>query len=199
MYAYLNGIVKNIDNEKIILEVSNIGYNIFMPQDDLCALTLEESKKIYTHFVHREDDMKLYGFLTNSKLEFFKKLTSVSGVGSKVGLNIISNISETDMCTAIVSENVNVLKKVPGIGPKMAAKIIFELKDKINLDEIITDNKIENKTKKDLENEDVKEAILALGVLGYSFKELNKIIKEEDFEGLKVEEIIKKCLKLLQK
>ena len=199
MYAYLNGIVKNIDNEKVVLEVANIGYNIFMPQDDLCSLTLEECKKIYTHFVHREDDMKLYGFLTNSKLEFFKKLTSVSGVGSKVGLNIISNINEVDMCTAIVSENITVLKKVPGIGPKMAAKIIFELKDKISIDEIITDNKAQSKIKDKEENKEVKEAILALKVLGYGAKELSKIIKEEDFEGLTVEDIIKKCLKSLQK
>ena len=198
MYAYFYGVVKYIDNEKTILEVSNIGYNIFMPQDDLCSLKIDDNVKIYTHFVHREDDMRLYGFLTNSKLEFFKKLTSVSGVGSKVGLSIMSNINETDMCTAIVTDNVNVLKAVPGIGPKMAAKIIFELKDKIKNEDLITNSKDgSSKNKKD--NTELKEAMQAMQVLGYTSKEIDDIVKEEDFEGLSIEQIIKKCLKLLQK
>lgn len=196
MYAYFKGIIKDIDSEKVVCEVNNIGYNIIMPLDELSSLSVEDSVKIYTEFVHREDDVKLFGFLTNSKLIFFKKLTSVSGVGSKVAINIMANIKEEEMCTAIVTENVTLLKSIPGIGPKMAAKIIFELKDKISNDDII---KTAIDDKKSANDENLKEAISALKVLGYSSKELSNIIKEEDFTGLTIENIIKKCLKLLQK
>ncbi len=194
MYAYFKGIVKYIDIEKVVLEVSNIGYNIFMPQDELTCLKLEEEQIIYTQFVHREDDMRLFGFLTMSKLEFFKKLTSVSGVGSKVALGIISNISEVDICTAIVTENISLLKSVPGIGPKMAGKIIFELKDKIKTEDLI----VKEKTGK-VKNTNIDEAMSALAVLGYTSKELRDIADNNDFDDLSVEDIIKRSLKLLHK
>ena len=199
MYSYFNGIVKNLGIDNIILEVANIGYNIYMPEDDIATLNLEENIKIYTQFIHREDDMRLYGFLTNSKLEFFKKLTSVSGVGCKVGLSIISNISEADMCTAIITENIKILKEVPGIGPKMAAKIIFELKDKIKTEDVVINSDKTESKKNQKENKNLKEAVLALQVLGYNTKELTNLIKEENFDELSVEDIIKKCLKILQK
>lgn len=196
MYAYFKGIVEDIDNEKVVLEVSNIGYNIVMPADELSSLSVGSNVKIYTYFFHREDDVKLFGFLTKAKLEFFKKLTSVSGVGSKVAVNIMANVKEADMCSAIVTENITMLKSIPGIGPKMAAKIIFELKDKIGNDEII---KTAINNKKTDNDDNIKEALSALKVLGYTSKELSDIIKKEDFKNLSIEAIIKKCLKLLQK
>lgn len=192
MYAYFKGLIKDITNSSVIVDVNDIGYNIYMAEDDLNNFKLEDRVLIYTYFQHREDDMRLFGFLTKNRLEFFKKLISVSGVGSKVALGIISNISVEDMCTAIATDNLLTLKSVPGIGPKLAGKIIFELKDKISNEEILSKNTVKN-------NLEVDEAITALKVLGYSERELTSCINELNLENKSVQEIIRMCLKHMQK
>jgi len=192
MYAYFNGLVKDILNDMVTIDVNDIGYNIHMAEDDLNKLKLEDKVLIYTYFQHREDDMRLFGFLTKNRLQFFKKLISVSGVGSKVALGIISNISVEDMCSAIVTDNILTLKSVPGIGPKLAGKIIFELKDKISNVELLKKSLVKN-------NIEVDEAITALKVLGYSERELATCVNEMDLENKSVQDIIRMCLKYLQK
>lgn len=192
MYAYFKGIVKEIENDIVVLDVNNIGYNIHMPEDDLMSLKLEDTLLVYTYFQHREDDMRLFGFLNKSRLEFFKKLIGVSGVGTKVALGIISNISTNDMCMAIATDDVVALKSIPGIGPKMASKIIFELKDKITNDDIII-KKVNKNTIV------VNEAITALKVLGFEEKEISKCINEMDLENKSVQDVIKMCLRYMQK
>ena len=126
MYAHFYGKIDSILKDKVIIDVNNIGYEIYMPESEISRLEIGEQVKIYTHLNVREDDMKLFGFLTYETLEFFRKLILVSGVGPKVALGIISNISTSDMCIAIATEDVALLKQIPGIGPKMAQKIIFE-------------------------------------------------------------------------
>jgi len=192
MYAYFNGLIKDILNDMVTIDVNDIGYNIHMAEDDLKKLKLDDKVLIYTYFQHREDDMRLFGFLTKNRLQFFKKLISVSGVGSKVALGIISNISIEDMCSAIVTDNILTLKSVPGIGPKLAGKIIFELKDKISNVEILKKSSIKN-------NIAVDEAITALKVLGYSERELSSCVNDMDLENKSVQDIIRMCLKYLQK
>jgi Holliday junction DNA helicase RuvA len=110
MYSYFNGIIKDISIDSVTIDVNDIGYNIYMAEDDINKLKLEEKVLIYTYFQHREDDMRLFGFLEKSRLQFFKKLITVSGVGSKLALGIISNISVEDMCSAIATENIIALK-----------------------------------------------------------------------------------------
>jgi holliday junction DNA helicase RuvA len=192
MYAYFNGLIKDILNDMVTIDVNDIGYNIHMAEDDLNKLKLDEKVLIYTYFQHREDDMRLFGFLTKNRLQFFKKLISVSGVGSKVALGIISNISIEDMCSAIATDNILTLKSVPGIGPKLAGKIIFELKDKISNVEILKKSLIKD-------NIAVDEAITALKVLGYSERELSSCVNDMDLENKSVQDIIRMCLKYLQK
>ena len=192
MYSYFNGLIKDILNDKVTIDVNDIGYNIHMAEDDLGKLKLEDKVLIYTYFQHREDDMRLFGFLTKNRLQFFKKLISVNGVGSKVALGIISNISIEDMCTAIATDNILTLKSVPGIGPKLAAKIIFELKDKISNVEILKKSSAKD-------NLVVGEAITALKVLGYSERELSSCVNEMNLENKSVQDIIRMCLKYLQK
>ncbi len=198
MYAFLKGKIENVLEDKIELDVNGMGYEIFMPENEISQLEKSDKViKINTYLHVREDDVRLFGFLSSNTLEFFKKLISVSGVGPKVAIGIISNISASDMCIAIATENVAEIKKVPGIGPKMAQKIIFELKDKIMKDEIsnIKNNvKVANK-----KNTNVSEAITALQVLGYSEKEINEVISNIEIENDKVEDIIKKVLKQMQK
>ncbi|MDO4282651.1 MAG: Holliday junction branch migration protein RuvA [Clostridia bacterium] len=196
MYASFKGNIDEKLSDRIILEVNNIGYEIYLPESEIEVLKENQEIKIFTYLQVREDDMKLFGFLSRETLEFFKKLISVSGVGPKVALGIISNISASDMCIAIATENIAALKSVPGIGPKMAQKIVFELKDKILKDQM-TD--IKTKTSKVmLVNSNVKEAITALQVLGYTEKQVKEVMNRIAINDDSVENIIRKVLKEMQ-
>lgn len=199
MYGYFKGIIDEKYTDRVIIDVNNIGYEIYLPENDIIDIKISDKMKIFTYLVVREDDMKLFGFTTKEKLEFFKKLISVSGVGPKVAIGIISNISVSDMCLAIITDNIAALKKVPGIGPKMAQKIIFELKDKISKSEEATMLSQVNTGSIDKQNVNVVEAVSALEVLGFSKKDIEIAIKAIDTSNLSVENIIKLLLKELQK
>lgn len=198
MYSHFKGTIEEVYEDRIDLDVNDVGYEIYMPESEI--LTIRENKgkiKVYTYLNVREDDMKLFGFLSKSNLEFFKKLIGVSGVGPKVALGIISNISPSQMCVAIATENIITLKAIPGIGPKMAQKIIFELKDKVKKEEIEKSTQIFESNI--VKNESVEEAITALEVLGYRKVEIKDILSKLNLTGKKVEDIIKLALKEMQK
>ena len=198
MIGFLKGNVDKILNDKVVLDVNNIGYEVFMAESELLNLNQNDNIKVYTHLHVREDDLRLFGFLTYETLEFFIKIIGVSGVGPKVALGIISNISANDMCIEIATENVSELKKVPGIGPKMAQKIIFELKDKIVKEQMLELGSAKTTTK-NIVNNNANEAITALQVLGYTQKEIKEVIEKLDIQDDSVEDIIKKVLKEKQK
>ena len=195
MYAFFKGKIDKIYNNRIILDVNDIGYEIYIPESDIYTLNIGEMVKIYTYLHVREDEMKLFGFKSSESLEFFKKLITVSGVGPKAAIGIISKVDTESLCVAIATENVSALKSVPGIGPKMAQKIIFELKDKVikeKVDEI--QNKVKEKT-----NPNIEEATTALEVLGYTQKQIKEVIEKIDIQDDSVEDIIRKVLKQMQK
>lgn len=195
MYAFFKGKIDKIYNNRIILDVNDIGYEIYIPESDIYTLNIGEMVKIYTYLHVREDEMKLFGFKSSESLEFFKKLITVSGVGPKAAIGIISKVDTESLCVAIATENVSALKSVQGIGPKMAQKIIFELKDKVlkeKVDEI--QNKVKEKT-----NPNIEEATTALEVLGYTQKQIKEVIEKIDIQDDSVEDIIRKVLKQMQK
>ena len=195
MYAFFKEKIDKIYNNRIILDVNDIGYEIYIPESDIYTLNIGEMVKIYTYLHVREDEMKLFGFKSSESLEFFKKLITVSGVGPKAAIGIISKVDTESLCVAIATENVSALKSVPGIGPKMAQKIIFELKDKVlkeKVDEI--QNKVKEKT-----NPNIEEATTALEVLGYTQKQIKEVIEKIDIQDDSVEDIIRKVLKQMQK
>ncbi len=165
-----------------------------MPESDLFTLDINQEIKIYTYLHVREDDMRLFGFKNKESLEFFKKLITVSGVGPKVALGIISKVDTESLCVAIATENVDALKSVPGIGPKMAQKIILELKDKVLKEQT---DKINIKVK-ETNNKNVEEAMTALEVLGYTHKQIKEVIGKLDINDDSVETIIRKVLKEVQ-
>lgn len=194
MYAFFYGKVDSIYKDRIIIDVNNIGYEINMPESDILSLNIGDNIKIYTYLNVREDDMRLFGFKTNESLEFFKKLITVSGVGPRVALGIISNVDIESLGVAIATENVAALKSVPGIGPKMAQKIIFELKDKVLKDKT---EKI-SVTLKQNNSKNIEEAITALEVLGYNQRQIKEVISRLDLSDDSVENIIRKVLKEMQ-
>lgn len=198
MYGHFKGIVDSVFEDRIILDVNDIGYEIFMPESEIISIKEKKEKlKIYTYLNVREDEMKLFGFLSQNNLDFFKKLTSVSGVGPKMALGIISNIDPSEMCVAIATENILALKQIPGIGPKMAQKIIFELKDKVQKEDLQKASKSVGKTIS--KNKNIDEAITALEVLGYSKREIKEVVDKLNITDEKVEDIIRIVLKEMQR
>ncbi len=197
MYSFFKGEVEDILQGKISLEVNSIGYEINVCENDLSSLSVGDNIKLYTYLQVKEDDMKLYGFLDKKNLELFKKLILVSGVGPKVAIGIIGSLNSEDICIAIAKENVSILKSIPGVGPKMAQKIIFELKDKIVKEQL--EQSSESKLVENVDNNALNEAITALQVLGYSQKQINEVINSLDINGSDVETIIRKVLTAMQK
>ena len=139
MIAYIKGNIEIKTKEYIIIEVNGIGYKIFMSSSAINELEQGKTAKIYTYLKVKEDDVSLYGFLNNEELVTFELLIGVGGIGAKSAITILSNITPSKFALAVITNNVNALKKLPGIGPKTAQRIILELKDKMKTQEAIED------------------------------------------------------------
>lgn len=201
MYAYIKGSLEIKTAEYVVVETSGIGYKIFMSETAIDKLgEIGSIVKIYTYLKVREDDMSLYGFNTNEELRMFELLLSVSGVGAKSAIVILSNITPSSFALAVITDDVSKLKKLPGIGPKTAQRIILELKDKLNaINDTSKDELEEMLSKKEEDGEKVTEAMSALQVLGYSRKEIEVAFEGFDKSDLSVEDIIKKGLLYLSR
>ena len=203
MLAYIKGILEIKTKGYIVVEAGGLGYKIFMPESTIANTgNIGDKVQIYTFMRVREDDVSLYGFLTNEELRMFELLLSVSGIGAKGALGILSNITPSQFALAVISNDVAILKKVPGIGPKTAQRAILELKDKLKKEQEISiaegqeTSIIEQVIKED---EKVSEAISALQVLGYSKREIIEALQTIEVTSLSVEDIIKKGLANLAK
>ena len=199
MFAYIKGSLEEKSSNYIVVETMGIGYKIFMGETIINTLgEIGQTVKIYTHYHVREDDISLYGFKTNEELRMFELLLSVSGVGAKSALVMISNIEPSTFALAVISNDTSKLVKIPGVGAKTAARIVLELKDKLKNEQAITK---ENKEVKSmiLDNENLEEAISALQVLGYNKKEVEKVFEKLDLTEMSLEEMIKQGLKYLSK
>ena len=195
MIAYIKGKLEVKTKDYIIIDVNGIGYKIFMSDTSINELDKGKEVKIYTYMRVREDDISLYGFCTNEELKMFEQLLSVSGVGAKSALTILSNISPSSFALAIISGDVATLKNLPGIGPKSAQRMILELKDKMKTQDAIETEFIP--VKNVAINDKAKDAVEALQVLGYARRDIDLAISKIDTKELSVEEIIKQGLKYL--
>lgn len=201
MLAYVKGTLEIKTKGYIVVETNGIGYKIFMPESTIEKLgTIGEQVKIFTFMRVREDDVSLYGFITNEELRMFELLLSVSGIGAKGALTILSNITPSQFALAVIANDVGMLKKLPGIGPKTAQRTILELKDKLKKEQeiaVTTEEEESSFQEAILEDEKVSEAVSALQVLGYSKKEITEALTTIDMKPLSVEEIIRKGLSVL--
>ena len=182
MYAYLNGIIKDIESNYIVLDINGIGYLIYVANP--YYYQIENSYKVYTYTHIREDEFSLYGFKSKEELDLFLKLISVKGLGPKMALPILATGSIEGIMDAIDRENILYLKKFPKIGDKVARQIILDLKGK--LAKTVTNNNI---------NKELTEALLALG---YKNNDIKKVVASID-SNLTIENQIKEALKLLLK
>lgn len=198
MYSYIKGILEIKFNDFVVIDVNGIGFKIFMSQTAIDNLPeISEEVKIFTHMQVREDDISLFGFNSQEELRMFELLISVSGIGAKSAISMLSNIEPSAFAIAIISDDVDRLTKLPGIGKKTAQRIILELKDKLKQESIET--KINAKEiKQEIEdNSKIEESISALRVLGYTKSQIDKVIDKIDVNTLSIEEIIKQALKYL--
>lgn len=203
MLAYIKGNLEVKSKEYIVIETNGIGYKIFMPASSIQNLgELGTAIKIHTYMRVREDDVSIFGFINNEELRLFELLLSVGGIGAKVGLTILSNITPSQFALAVISNDVSILKKLPGIGPKTAQRIILELKDKLKKEKEMLEAEEKESGETDFEiidDEKVEEAISALQVLGYSKHEVVDALTKVDVKSLTVEDIIRKALGNLAK
>lgn len=197
MFAYIKGVFEEKGNNYVVIDVGGIGYKIFMSNIAIAALgETGNIVKVHTYYYVREDNISLYGFATKEELKMFELLISVSGVGAKSAISMLSAISPSDFAMAIISDDVTSLKKVPGIGAKTAQRIILELKDKLKNDEIAETSNDEVITFVS-KSETTDEAVAALQILGYTKKDIEKVLSGIDLVGKTTQDIIKIGLKYL--
>ena len=191
MFSYIKGTLEVKSLNYIVVDVNGIGFKIFMSQSAIQRLE-ETGKivKIFTYMNVKEDELSLYGFITNEELRMFELLIGVSGVGAK------SAITPSKFALAVISNDVKTLTKVPGIGTKSAQRIILELKDKLKTEEAIQTNDVEL-TSNVVGNNNLEEAVQALKVLGYTRQEIESVLAKIDINTLTVEDIIRKALSFL--
>lgn len=200
MLAYIKGSLEIKNNDYIVIDVGGLGYKVNMSKKAIENVgNIGDKIKVYTYYRVREDDISIFGFNTNEELRMFELLLSVSGVGAKVALTILSNIEITEFALAVITEDVSKIVKIPGIGKKSAQRIILELKDKLKAQELAEEEgQIETKENKQESNsEAVEEAIAALQILGYSKKDIEKAFEKLANKNVSVEELIKKGLTIL--
>lgn len=200
MYAYIKGELAEINTDHIVIEAGGIGYQVFISLQTFDYLpSVGENLKIYTYLYLREDAMILYGFLTKDDLELFKLLISVSGIGPKGGLAILSTLEADDLRFAILSGDAKAISKAPGVGGKTAQRVILELKDKLSLEDAFEAKTGHVQKNVAAAGGSVKnDAVMALTALGYSSTESLKAVSAVEItEDMDVEEVLKAALKHL--
>lgn len=200
MLAYIKGSLEMKFDNYIVIDVGGLGYKVFMSEKALEEVgSIGDIVKVHTYYRVREDDISIYGFLTNEELKMFELLLSVSGIGAKSAITMLSNITPSSFALAVITSDTSKLVKIPGIGAKSAARIILELKDKIKTIEAKGQETTASVKESMIEDNKVQEAISALQVLGYNKKEIEKVFEEMDIQNLTLEDIIRKGLASLAK
>lgn len=203
MYEYMMGKLVEVRPTYLVLDIQGIGYQIQAANPFQFSSSLHQEVKVYVHQVVREDHMALYGFKDEEEKQLYLKLISVSGIGPKSGLSILANGDHTGLITAIEAEDVRYLTKFPGVGKKTASQIILDLKGKLK-DLLPPDNPLaldpEQQEEATADSRFVEEAKEALKGLGYSSREIDKILPALNQERYaSTEDALRAAFKLLLK
>lgn len=197
LYSYIKGVLEYKGVEHIIVEANDIGYIINTPVTTVEKTGQKGDKiKVFTHLYVREDEMTLYGFITEDELRMFKLLISVSGVGPKAALSLISSVLPSKFGLAVITDDAKTIMKAQGIGKKTAQRIILDLKDKIRKEQLeFVDTREEQPNVLPEDATESAGAIDALVVLGYSPSKARKAVLSVFKESMNVEAVIKEALK----
>lgn len=198
MISFLKGEVADMSEGSVTLDVHGVGYEVLVPGGLLSVLDgIGQEIKLYTYMQVREDAVVLFGFLTKDDLAMFRMLIGVNGVGPKAGLGIMSAFPADELRFAILADDAKRIAKAPGIGSKTAQKIILELKDKLDLEEVF-ENKAADRAdiSKAAASDAAQEAVQALVALGYGSTEALKAVRAAaPTEDMDAEEVLKAALK----
>ncbi|WP_073341343.1 Holliday junction branch migration protein RuvA [Caldanaerobius fijiensis] len=187
MFDYIWGQVVEIDDESVVVEVSGLGYQLYISKATAKMLNLGNTVKLYTYLHVRENEIKLFGFYDKNERRVFRSLISVSGIGPKVALNILSKYTPTEILTFIATDDVKSMTSIPGVGKKTAQRIIVELKDRVDKEDLISSVSSFG--------EATSEVVQALMALGFNKSEIAKVV--DKIEGLEIDDAIKMALKEL--
>lgn len=199
MFHHIKGTVFHVDPNRVVLDNGGVGYSINTSFFSASSVKKGEEALFYTYLHVREDAMELYGFATEEELSCYKMLTSISGVGPKAALAILSVVTPEKLALCVISEDEKALTKAPGVGKKLAQRIILELKDKLAKSQL----SVSGTSGVELPQPEVNmgsagEALAALTVLGYGRAEAAEALGGLD-ESLPVEELVRQCLKKLMR
>ncbi len=196
MYAYFRGIIREKSIDKIILETNNIGYNIFFSPGKMSYLPpIGEETVIYTYTSVKENELALYGFVSKEELEIFSMLITVSGIGPKGGMALLSELSATEIKIALLTGDEKTLSKAKGISDKTAKRLILGLKGKIDADSVLSTG-VELSADPVGADPDVRDAVEALTALGYSIRDARAAVANAKKDGaVTTDELLKGALK----
>lgn len=205
MYSYIKGVLAEISENEIVIEAAGVGYSINVPASVLGELPPQGTElKIYTHFSVKEDEQTLYGFLYKEDREMFRQLITVSGIGPKGALAILSVLSPSDLRMAIATGDSKSISMAQGIGKKTAERVILELRDKVtkmsDFEGMLTKESGRGAVTQNARNAGpVSEAIDALTVLGYSRMEAGRAVGMVNLtEDMTTEDVLKAALKTIR-
>ena len=200
MFHYINGIAAEMLPNLAVIDCGGVGFEVNTSAYTLSQLKIGEKAKLYTYVHIREDAFEIYGFSTPSEKHCFEMLLGVSGVGPKAALSILSVNTPENLVMSIISENEKAIIAAPGVGKKIAQRVILELKDKMAKEtESVSFSDFSAAVPMQNAGGKLNDASAALTVLGYSAAEVNAALKKIDTESLTLEEIIKAALKQMMK
>ncbi|MBO4848735.1 MAG: Holliday junction branch migration protein RuvA [Clostridia bacterium] len=194
MYAHIKGTVDTVLADRAVIEAAGVGYELFCSSNTLRSLLPGRTAKLFTHFHLAQDAVALYGFGTESERSMFRKLISVSRIGPKVALSVLSVLTPEDVALAVVTDNAAAFDRVPGMGRKTAARVILELKEKVGASEGVPSVKSADNASASMR----AEAIEALVALGYDGAMAGRVVADLPECG-SVEEMIKSALREISK
>lgn len=200
MFYHLNGTVAELGQNLVVIDCGGIGFALSATLNTISKLKIGEKSKLYVAEAIGETNYDLYGFAEKTEKRSFEMLLSVSGIGPKAALSILSYTSPEGLALAVMNNDVRSLTAAPGIGKKIAQRVILELKDKIAKEMSVEDVGLPTvSTPAAAENSNINDALTALTVLGYSSAEVAPILKQIDLSGMDAEQIIKAVLRHMVK
>ena len=200
MFNYISGVAAELLPSAAVIDCGGVGFHINTSAYTLSQLRAGEKAKLYTYVHIREDIFEIYGFFTKSEKHCFEMLLGVSGVGPRAAVSILSVLTPENLVMAIISEDEKAIVAAPGIGKKIAQRVILELKDKMAKEtDSISFAGVPAAAPVAGDGSKLSDATAALMVLGYSSAEINAALKKIDTAGLSLEEVIKAALKQMMK
>lgn len=200
MFYYLRGEVALLELNLVVMDCGGVGFSVNTTTNTISKLKVGEQARLFTHCSIREDAFDIYGFATKTELEVYRLLISVTGVGPKAALAILSAVTPDGLKMAVVTQNEKMLTAAPGVGKKIAQRILLELKDKLGAVTELDLSGGESVTVAPIgPGSRATEAVQALQVLGYEQNDINGAMKGIDVEHMETQDIIKAALKAMMK